>query len=356
MKHVQLAIGPGAEAQFRSLLARGIPVVVDVEREKLQGGWHPRDFVRSYGNRKISVVNTETNVSTPSTVEAFFKQFGQERTSTDILKLKDWPPEKDFRTEFADHYQSFIDAVPFPDITRPDGVLNMRSHYPRNGVVPDLGPKMYNAFGTKHDNSHKGSTRLHLDVTDAVNIMAHSEPLPDGSPGVARWDLFPRESIAKLRDSLRAHFSVVEDPIHSQNIYLTPDLLQKLAFEDGIRPYTIYQKPGQAIFVPAGCPHQVSNQSDAVKVACDFLSMENLGVSEWLSHDFRSHRLAGGTTQDVLQLQPTLWYAWQALNKLYDESSESVAGERATIPDSPSESGRGHLRLFHQVHPYLIDE
>ncbi|KAI0060291.1 hypothetical protein BV25DRAFT_1807669 [Artomyces pyxidatus] len=340
LRHVHLSIGPGAETQFRSLLRRGIPVVVDIGSAKLQGGWHPRDFVRSYGDLKILVVNTETNFSTKSTVKAFFEQFGQARTSTEVLKLKDWPPEKNFRTQFSDHYQSFLDAVPFPDITRPDGVLNMRSHYPKNGVIPDLGPKMYNAYGTEQDNEHKGSTRLHIDVTDAVNIMAHSESFPNGSPGTARWDLFPRESIGKLRESLRAQFSVTEDPVHSQNLYLTPNVLEKLAAEDGIKPFTIYQKPGQAVFIPAGCPHQVSNQTDAVKVACDFLSMENLAVSERLSHDFRRHRLAGGVAQDVLQLHPTLWYAWNGLREL---SNELDTEERTTVSESPSESGRSHL-------------
>ncbi|KAI0055386.1 hypothetical protein BV25DRAFT_1775028, partial [Artomyces pyxidatus] len=300
------------EPQFCSLLAQGIPIVVDVDRKKLQGGWTPRDFIRRFGDRKITVVNAQTNRSSPSTVKSFFEQFGQQRRSGEILKLKDWPPEKDFRVEFVDHYESFVDAVPYPDTTRPDGVLNMRSHYPQNGVVPDLGPKMYNAFGTEEGENGNGSTRLHMDVTDAVNIMAHAEPFPDGRPGAARWDIFPHRSVSKLRDFLRVHggFQGIGDPIHSQTIYLTPALLKTLAETHGVQPYTIYQTSGQAVYIPAGCPHQVSNQTDAVKVACDFLSMENLPVTEWLVHDYRRHRLAGGVAQDVLQLYPTLWYSW----------------------------------------------
>jgi lysine-specific demethylase 3 len=30
-------------------------------------------------------------------------------------------------------------GVPFPDMTRLDGVLNMASHFPWNGISPDLG-------------------------------------------------------------------------------------------------------------------------------------------------------------------------------------------------------------------------
>ncbi|KAI0063956.1 hypothetical protein BV25DRAFT_1800975, partial [Artomyces pyxidatus] len=306
-------------AQFHSLLAQGIPIVVDVDRRKLQGGWTPRDFIKYFGDRRIKVVNAQTNHSFHSTVKAFFEQFGQSRASTEVLKLKDWPPEKNFRVAFSDHYESFVDSVPFPDTTRPDGTLNMRSHYPKNGVVPDLGPKMYNAFGTMEGENGNGSTRLHMDITDAVNIMAYAEPFPDGRPGSARWDIFPQASVGKLREFLRVHggFKGVGDPIHSQTIYLTPTLLKTLEEQHGIRPYTIYQIPGQAVYIPAGCPHQVSNQTDAVKVACDFLSIENLSVTERLAHDFRRHRLAGGFAPDVLQLYPTLWYAWRALGLLY---------------------------------------
>ncbi|KAI0063948.1 hypothetical protein BV25DRAFT_1774783, partial [Artomyces pyxidatus] len=315
-------VSPDSEPQFRVLLAQGIPAVVDIDCRKMQGGWTPRDFIRCFGDRKITVVNAETNLSSPSTVKAFFEQFGQERPFKEALKLKDWPPEKDFRAEFSDHYESFIDAVPFPDMTRPDGVMNMRSHYPKNGVVPDLGPKMYNAFGNEDDENKKGSTRLHMDATDAVNIMAHAELHPDGRLGAAKWDIFTRDSIPKLRTFLRIEggFEGVGDPIHSQSIYLTPSLLRRLSTDYGIRPYTLYQNPGQAVFIPSGCPHQVSNRNDAVKVACDFLSMENLRVTEWVSQDFRHHRLAGGSTLDVLQLHPTLWYTWKALCQLHDAS------------------------------------
>src|SRR5215471_15649293 len=84
------------------------------------------------------------------------------------------------------------------------------------------------------------------------------------------------------------------DPIHSQSIYLTPRMLDTLATKYAIHPFTILQHPGEAVFIPAGCAHQVShhlhllavswidltwkvsNESDAIKIACDYISIENI--------------------------------------------------------------------------------
>ena len=38
-------------------------------------------------------------------------------------------------------------ALPLPDYTRRDGKLNIASSLPPLYVSPDLGPKMYNAYG-----------------------------------------------------------------------------------------------------------------------------------------------------------------------------------------------------------------
>ncbi|KIK50826.1 hypothetical protein GYMLUDRAFT_142449, partial [Collybiopsis luxurians FD-317 M1] len=35
-------------------------------------------------------------------------------------------------------------------------------------------------------------------------------------------------------------------------------------------------RPGEAVFIPAGCAHQVCNLADCIKVAIDFISPENV--------------------------------------------------------------------------------
>jgi hypothetical protein len=114
---------------------------------------------------------------------------------------------------------------------------------------------MYNASGS---NGHHGSTALHMDVTDAVNIMVWAASCSDGSAGYALWHIFPAAASDILRQFLREQgFIGAGDPIHSQSIYITPAMLQLLFEKYGIRPHVIHQHAGEAVFIPDGCAHQV---------------------------------------------------------------------------------------------------
>ena len=48
------------------------------------------------------------------------------------------------------------------------------------------------------------------------------------------------------------------DPIHDQLVYLDSDLRQRLYREYGVKGWAIAQGIGDAVFIPAGAPHQVS--------------------------------------------------------------------------------------------------
>lgn len=67
-----------------------------------------------------------------------------------ILKLKDWPPAEDFSEILPEHFEDLMGNLPLPEYTRRDGVLNLSSRLPDFFVKPDLGPKMYNAYGEFH--------------------------------------------------------------------------------------------------------------------------------------------------------------------------------------------------------------
>ena len=118
---------------------------------------------------------------------------------------------------------------------------------------------MYNAMASFESQGSKGSTRLHMDMADAVNIMTYASPTPDGRPGCAAWDIFRAEDTPKLRKFLRKKFKgqYQHDPIHSQQFYLDSQLRQELFDEFQVKSYRVYQRPGDVVFIPAGCAHQV---------------------------------------------------------------------------------------------------
>ena len=123
--------------------------------------------------------------------------------STRLLKLKDWPTGDDFHDKLPERYNLFsfkhktvdrfedlMNALPLPEYTQRDGKLNLVTSLPDFFVRPDLGPKMYNAYGKKDGATFLildfqlllgtttlpscGTTNLHLDVSDAVNVLVYT--------------------------------------------------------------------------------------------------------------------------------------------------------------------------------------
>ena len=85
---------------------------------------------------------------------------------------QDWPPGDDFAELLPTRYSDLMKALPLPDYTHRAGRLNLAGRLPDCFVRPDLGPKMYNAYGSALL-STKGTTNLHLDVSDAANVMVY---------------------------------------------------------------------------------------------------------------------------------------------------------------------------------------
>lgn len=108
----------------------------------------------------------------------------------------------------------------------------------------------------------------------------------------AQWDLFQPEETDTVSQFVK-EWCGHKGPshlIHSQQVYLTPCMLDLLYKKHGIRPYTIYQYPLDAVLIPAGCIHQVRlidmrekccslpshnqvvNLSSGIKITVDFVS------------------------------------------------------------------------------------
>lgn len=105
---------------------------------------------------------------------------------------------------------------------------------------------MYTAFAAREGVGGQGSTRLHMDVADAVNLMLYASERSDGSPGCAVWDLYAQGDADKLRAYLRAKFDLTHsftDPIHSQHFYLDSEMRRELWDEYGVSSFRVYQYP-----------------------------------------------------------------------------------------------------------------
>ena len=87
----------------------------------------------------------------------------------------------------------------------------------------------------------------------------------DGEKPGALWHIFDPEDADKIRDLLnkvaKERGETIEphhDPIHDQSWYLDEMLRKRLLEEYNVTGYTIVQCMGDAVFIPAGAPHQVT--------------------------------------------------------------------------------------------------
>ena len=96
----------------------------------------------------------------------------------------------------------------------------------------------------------------------------------------AVWDIWPCGD----RDALSArvaqmHPGEVNDPLIHHLYGLSEADLAKLADSSNgppLVPWRIKQRPGDGVFIPCGCPHQVRNLQGCFKLAVDFVSPEGV--------------------------------------------------------------------------------
>ncbi|XP_022762167.1 lysine-specific demethylase JMJ25-like, partial [Durio zibethinus] len=461
-------IQSGDFKHFQRHWANGEPVIVSDVLENTSGlSWEPMVMWRAF--RQITNTKHEQQLEVKAlhcldcsevvvNIHQFFKGYTDGRFDEEswplILKLKDWPPSNEFEKLLPRHHAEFLCCLPFKEYTHPQsGLLNIATKLPKNSLKPDMGPKSYIAYGVAQELGRGDSvTRLHCDMSDAVNVLTHTAEVQltpeqlasisvlkhkhhvqdrqelfgisskvdrkkpgDGSfdnstcnkrssdrcgyqegeviveqgqdgysslnsnnlvrefemeesgkakvdqecrengrsfetsgdkieeleavEGGAIWDIFRRQDVPKLQDYLKKHFrefryihccpvSQVFHPIHDQSFFLTMDHKAKLKKEYGIEPWTFVQKLGEAVFIPAGCPHQVRNIKSCIKVALDFVSPENVGECVRLAEEFRVLHHDHRAKEDKLEVKKMIVHAvCEAVNNLDENAMIQLANK-----------------------------
>ncbi|XP_073296421.1 lysine-specific demethylase JMJ27-like isoform X2 [Primulina huaijiensis] len=172
------------------------------------------------------------------------------------------------------------------------------------------------------------------------NMLENIEDVDGG----ALWDIFRRQDVPKLEEYVRKHYKEfrhiygnplpqIVHPIHDQTVYLTREHKRKLKEEYGIEPWTFIQKLGDAVFIPAGCPHQVRNLKSCIKVAVDFVSPENVQECVRLTEEFRILPRNHIAKEDKLEVKKIALHAiGQAVKDLEALSSSSITGVNGMPP------------------------
>ncbi len=98
------------------------------------------------------------------------------------------------------------------------------------------------------------------------------------------------------------------DPIHDQVYYIDRKMQAALEQEYNVVAFTILQFMGDAIFIPAGAPHQVRNLASCVKVAGDFVSPQGIEQCFVMTDQFRELSDLHANHEDKLQIKNMVYH------------------------------------------------
>lgn len=183
-------------------------------------------------------------------------------------------------------------------------------------------------------------------MCDAVNVMPYASDAERG----ALWTMISRDDMPRAETLLRQwkRGTFQGHPVHSQQIFVTPDDVCRLR-ERGIKVWTFIQKPGDAVFIPAGVGHQVkhsyhrvlelqlkpcqvTNYCSCIKIAVDFVAPCNVMHSGKISEELRQHRLDvydeedDDPAEDVLNLASMCWWFFvRSQTSVYSRSRSDPA-------------------------------
>ncbi|KAI0697883.1 hypothetical protein BC835DRAFT_726182 [Cytidiella melzeri] len=243
-------------------------------------------------------------------VRQFLQICSSARLKTDhVVRIEELPQNKTLAESWPLEYPHFLIMAPFASHTSPIGFYNLASHYAinqydRSAHKPDLGPKVQLSASIRKT----GSLTLRMNIASTFYVLAHLDKSPNSWPS---WLVFRREDTVPLRKFLNNKFPCAEsDIIHGRQYYISDTDLVHLR-DRGVRPYSITQKPGWSILIPAGCPHQVQTEGIVVHIVNQFVDCYSIPAGMQLTAEWRQYG-----ERDTVQMKWLLWHAWHSLAQL----------------------------------------
>ncbi|CAF1022376.1 unnamed protein product [Brachionus calyciflorus] len=327
------------------------PIVIkNINKNLDMNLWTPDSFSNEFGHLEIDLIDCRKNaIVKKASLKKFWdgfenlnERFVDEKSRPLILKLKDWPTTDDFKNLLPARYEDLMKNLPIKKFTHRSGVFNLASSLPDFFSVPDLGPKLYIAYSSA-DTPKEGTTNLHVDISDAVNLMIYvgkdltsgknNEMLKilneskcndeqinrfkiDGERPGALWHIFKPDQADLIRSYLTIRniekgkkIKDQTDPIHDQLNYIDNKMLIELKENYNVEVYTIIQFLGDAIFIPSGAPHQVRNLNSCIKVAGDFVTPQGVQDCLIITNQFRDLSERHANHQDKLQVKNIIYHS-----------------------------------------------
>ncbi|XP_067128149.1 LOW QUALITY PROTEIN: probable JmjC domain-containing histone demethylation protein 2C [Centruroides vittatus] len=351
---------------FQEQWRHGEPIVItDVEKKIDLSNWHPENLCQEFGDIRNDIINCKNGAVMSNVpmrkfwegIENFNKRLKDDSGEHMLLKMKDWSVADDFPEVLPACFQELLSVLPLPQYTQRDGVFNLASHVPSCFIRPDLGPKMYNAYGSIQHPT-KGTINIHVETSDTVNVMVYvglskevkeedsiydiSKTYDEGGcdllmkkrlkekgikPG-ALWHIYHAQDADKINEFLMKinkdkGQDSTQDPLLDQTYYLDEELRNRLSQEYGVEGYAVVQCLGDAIFIPAGAPHQVQNLHNCVKISKEFVSPENISQCFKLIQKSQSSLDSRIMHEDKLQIKNIIYHAVKdALEQLQENDPE----------------------------------
>ena len=269
---------------------------------------HPSELNEDFGDETVELVDTKTNQSLGEhTLKKFWdgysnisKRVKDSMGNPAIAKVSGWPGTfgDEFKETMPDRSSDFLRQLPILCYTGRAAPLNLAASLPETFARAEVGPRASITYGNLGV-SHRGCG-VYFERADSINVLMHAQIPRDLSPDdfrakalrvmetlgcdnvlvqkckedkgyplpAAIWTIFHPADSDKIRDLLnkeaadRGDKYVRElnfDPfLEEHGAKIDDSLIKRLKDEYNVKPFIVAQLPGEAVFIPAGAPRQVS--------------------------------------------------------------------------------------------------